>query len=533
MFTEQPAPPPTSAEIQQVEVAAPSAAPSASSRVAPPEAIATPIATPSPVAEPLPTPTPVQTAPQLDSSAADAAKAQRRQEVEQALTEITNKARVKQKEEQQQQAATEAAKYSESGDFDRAQKAVNNRTLSAKAKAALLKKLQAKKAKQDAIAQKRPGSSVQANQNSTTERISAPEYSGSHNSRVEYATAPIVPLSQAQMRVRLGKLFGRNLDFAFPLTVPVEVTSGFGWRVHPISGTPRFHRGIDLGAAMGSPIVAAKAGRVEAADSLSGYGLTVILRHPRAQQTLYAHMSQVFVRPGEQVKKGQLLGLVGSTGNSTGPHLHFELHEQTSEGWVALDPASALDAAIALAHSATSSKFNPVAIASRKPQSFNLSLSGLLDLNSLSPDLPDLPFVNPTIAKLLTPSPHPQRDITQAGMLLPFTFLPSAITADLSRLLSPLVDEFLAEVPLIPLPDFSDAQTISFNPIPTLANSSELATFNPPRPQPNLSTVRLATTQPLAGLTIAEQVPGAVRLGGMRNEERGVKREKLAMGNRR
>ncbi|MBR8834608.1 MAG: M23 family metallopeptidase [Stigonema ocellatum SAG 48.90 = DSM 106950] len=132
----------------------------------------------------------------------------------------------------------------------------------------------------------------------------------------------------------------------FPLPVPAEITSLFGWRIHPITGDRRFHSGTDLGAATGTPVLAAYPGKVEIADWVGGYGLTVILNHTSAQQTLYGHMSQVLVQPGQWVEKGTVIGLVGSTGNSTGPHLHFEVRQLTPEGWVATDPGTELGNAL-------------------------------------------------------------------------------------------------------------------------------------------------------------------------------------------
>jgi murein DD-endopeptidase MepM/ murein hydrolase activator NlpD len=94
---------------------------------------------------------------------------------------------------------------------------------------------------------------------------------------------------------------------------------------------------------MGTPVLAAYSGKVESADWLGGYGMTVILNHTNAQQTLYGHMSEIFVQPGQVVSKGTVIGRVGSTGNSTGPHLHFEVRQLTPEGWVATDPGTQLE----------------------------------------------------------------------------------------------------------------------------------------------------------------------------------------------
>lgn len=132
----------------------------------------------------------------------------------------------------------------------------------------------------------------------------------------------------------------------FPLSVPAPITSIFGWRSHPITGDRRFHSGTDLGAATGTPVIAAYTGQVEVADNVGGYGLTVILNHNNALQTLYGHMSQLYVQPGQWVQQGTLIGLVGSTGTSTGPHLHFEVRQLTQEGWVAADPGMNLQYAM-------------------------------------------------------------------------------------------------------------------------------------------------------------------------------------------
>ncbi len=139
-----------------------------------------------------------------------------------------------------------------------------------------------------------------------------------------------------------------NLPIIFPLAIPAEITSVFGWRIHPISGDRRFHAGTDLGAPMGTPVLAAHAGKVAIADFLGGYGLSVVLRHNNdTQETRYNHLSEILVQPGEWVEPGTAIGRVGSTGNSTGPHLHFEVREQTREGWIAIDPRAQLEYSLA------------------------------------------------------------------------------------------------------------------------------------------------------------------------------------------
>lgn len=112
------------------------------------------------------------------------------------------------------------------------------------------------------------------------------------------------------------------------LTAPVNgrQTSGFGMRRHPLLGYSRFHRGIDFGAAYGSPILAATDGVVAFAGWHGGHGKYVKLNHSGGLATAYAHMSRFAVSPGQRVRQGQVIGYVGSTGLSTGPHLHYELY---------------------------------------------------------------------------------------------------------------------------------------------------------------------------------------------------------------
>lgn len=104
-----------------------------------------------------------------------------------------------------------------------------------------------------------------------------------------------------------------------------EVTSGFGYRVHPIFNVRRLHTGIDIDGDTGDPIKAAAGGTVVSAGWQGGYGKCVIVVHSGGLATLYGHMSQIKVSAGQSVKKGQVIGKVGSTGYSTGPHLHFEV----------------------------------------------------------------------------------------------------------------------------------------------------------------------------------------------------------------
>ncbi|WP_380872267.1 peptidase M24 [Sphingomonas sp. DBB INV C78] len=115
-----------------------------------------------------------------------------------------------------------------------------------------------------------------------------------------------------------------------------RMTSGFGMRRHPLLGFNRFHKGLDFGAAYGSPILAATEGTVAFAGRHGGHGNYVKLNHGGGMQTAYAHMSRIVARPGQHVAQGQVIGYVGSTGMSTGPHLHYEVYKNG----VAINPKS-------------------------------------------------------------------------------------------------------------------------------------------------------------------------------------------------
>ncbi|MBU2563643.1 MAG: peptidoglycan DD-metalloendopeptidase family protein [Actinobacteria bacterium] len=111
--------------------------------------------------------------------------------------------------------------------------------------------------------------------------------------------------------------------FAWP--VAGRIQSGFGNRYHPIFGYNRFHSGIDIVASYGTPVKAADGGQVVQAGYFGGYGYSVMLYHGGGFATWYAHLSSINVSMGQSVQRGQVIGLVGSTGWTTGPHLHFEV----------------------------------------------------------------------------------------------------------------------------------------------------------------------------------------------------------------
>jgi murein DD-endopeptidase MepM/ murein hydrolase activator NlpD len=140
--------------------------------------------------------------------------------------------------------------------------------------------------------------------------------------KVNVGTSVFVPgakMNEAMLQEINGDLFIRPIRGRF--------TSAYGWRRSPISGVRSFHRGIDLAAPTGTPIGAGMAGRVTSVGFSAVFGNYVIVSHHSNYRTLYAHMSSVKTRTGAYVSTGQTIGYVGNTGQSTGPHLHFEVYK--------------------------------------------------------------------------------------------------------------------------------------------------------------------------------------------------------------
>lgn len=127
--------------------------------------------------------------------------------------------------------------------------------------------------------------------------------------------------------------YGGNPNFAGGFARPVNgrVTSSFGWRRHPILGTRRFHNGVDFAAPSGTTIRAAAAGTVVSAGWMRAYGKTVMVNHGNGYVSMYAHCSSLLVSNGASVSQGQAIARVGSTGLSTGPHLHFTIYRNGTE----------------------------------------------------------------------------------------------------------------------------------------------------------------------------------------------------------
>lgn len=104
------------------------------------------------------------------------------------------------------------------------------------------------------------------------------------------------------------------------------IVSGFGYRIHPVYKTSRMHTGIDFAAKTGTPVYATGDGTViEPKGNQSGYGIVCVINHGYGFQSLYGHLSKMLVKPGDKVKRGQIIGLVGSTGLSVAPHCHYEI----------------------------------------------------------------------------------------------------------------------------------------------------------------------------------------------------------------
>lgn len=123
-----------------------------------------------------------------------------------------------------------------------------------------------------------------------------------------------------------GYTYTGSGTFTWPLSIAGRITSPFGYRTHPISGAYKMHTGVDIAAPKGTPVLAAESGTVITVKELStGYGHYVIISHGSGIVTLYGHMSAIYVSVGETVSRGQQIGGVGTTGSSTGNHLHFEV----------------------------------------------------------------------------------------------------------------------------------------------------------------------------------------------------------------
>ncbi|MBE9104553.1 peptidoglycan DD-metalloendopeptidase family protein [Nostoc cf. edaphicum LEGE 07299] len=142
--------------------------------------------------------------------------------------------------------------------------------------------------------------------------------------------------AQGKTNSRTGIIIRGTGVMAYPSDA--STSSSFGWRVHPILGYRRFHAGLDFAASYGSKIRAADSGTVIFAGWYGGYGRAIIIDHGNGMTTLYGHSSELYVSEGQAVERGQAIAAVGSTGFSTGPHLHFEVRRSGTP----VDPANYL-----------------------------------------------------------------------------------------------------------------------------------------------------------------------------------------------
>ncbi len=133
----------------------------------------------------------------------------------------------------------------------------------------------------------------------------------------------------SQVKVIYRRRFAPRKPRRFFFLRPLRgrITSRFGWRKDPFTGKRAFHYGVDISAPVGTPVRAAASGMVIYAGWYGGYGNVVIIKHSLGYTTVYGHLSAIVVNPGQVVKKGQIIGAVGNTGRSTGPHLHFEIRK--------------------------------------------------------------------------------------------------------------------------------------------------------------------------------------------------------------
>ncbi|MBK8228842.1 MAG: peptidoglycan DD-metalloendopeptidase family protein [Flavobacteriales bacterium] len=161
--------------------------------------------------------------------------------------------------------------------------------------------------------------------------------------RLDLLARQIVVQSKSLDEVGALVLRKQEMLASIPAVQPIanddltQTASGFGWRMHPIHKIMKFHAGMDFTAKTGTPIHATGDGVVVYAEyGTNGYGMHLIVDHGFDYQTLYAHLSKLEVRKGQRVKRGDVVGLVGNTGLSVGPHLHYEVHK----GGQPMDPAN-------------------------------------------------------------------------------------------------------------------------------------------------------------------------------------------------
>jgi murein DD-endopeptidase MepM/ murein hydrolase activator NlpD len=155
------------------------------------------------------------------------------------------------------------------------------------------------------------------------------------NNRVEFDTDY---LGKIEAKILQQSVLKDMLPNSSPVTVAYR-SSSYGWRSDPFTGENAFHEGLDFPGPAGTPIYAAADGIVTTAEDSAGYGKLVKIEHGSGLETRYGHNSNLMVKAGERVAKGQLIAEMGSTGRSTGPHLHYEIRLNGN----ALDPRQYLN----------------------------------------------------------------------------------------------------------------------------------------------------------------------------------------------
>ncbi len=145
---------------------------------------------------------------------------------------------------------------------------------------------------------------------------------------------PLIPAPPAA-----GNAKATSQDVAAQVVEQGQLSSGFGPRVHPITHAQVHHDGLDVAAQLGAPVHCVRPGVVALARAAQGYGNMVVVRHASGAESRYAHLDNMFVTPGQILKAGEVVGQVGSTGATTGPHVHFEWRDNG----VVVDPTLALN----------------------------------------------------------------------------------------------------------------------------------------------------------------------------------------------
>ena len=177
------------------------------------------------------------------------------------------------------------------------------------------------------------------------QRLSGLEYDNRYSQISKLSDAKLVEQLSRRMNLLEKRIYSQLQSFDqleealsnqqdrlshIPSVIPINIadytmSSGYGYRVDPIYGSSKFHEGLDFAASKGTDVFATGDGKIMVAGREAGYGNCIDIDHGYNYLTRYAHLSEILVKPGEEVKRGQLIGKVGSTGKSTGPHLHYEV----------------------------------------------------------------------------------------------------------------------------------------------------------------------------------------------------------------